>query len=84
MGIEQQPDNNRRGPLCRLVGFLRGLRGVSVFKGRGCSSGTLRIAIGIARGTLGKIRGITTPPLRILLMMAEIPNNHLGYIKPLK
>ena len=47
----------------KIAGFLRG--GVSkMFKGRGCSWGTLRIPagkIGEPYGTLGKIRGITTP-----------------------
>ena len=47
-----------------LQNFYRVLKGPGVSKGRGCSWGTLRIPfgkIGEPQGTLGKIRGITTP-----------------------
>ena len=61
--------------LSSIVGFLR----VGVFKVSNWRSPTQDSGNGKIRGTLGKIRGITTPPpLRILLLMAEILHQLIG------
>ena len=44
-------------------------------KGRGCSWGTLRIPFGKIGETLGKIRGINTPPhLRLEELRTKVPD----------